>query len=52
VVAFGTYSSATTSKPRSLAFAMPPWVAVLENPSSAEMQAIVLGFGVARSLMA
>ena len=31
---------------------MPPWVTVLEKPSSAERKAMVLGLGVASSAMA
>jgi len=49
VVPLGTYSVASTWKPSSLALSVPPCVAVLENPSSAEMNASVFGFGFARS---
>src|SRR5262249_8399667 len=51
-VPLGTYSSPTTWKPRLCALATPALVTVLEKPSSADTNATVAGFGLARSAIA
>jgi len=43
VAPLGKNSGSRTVNPRSSAVLMPPWVTVLEKPSSAERKAMVLG---------
>src|SRR5215467_13257199 len=52
VVLAGTNSGGITVKPRAWARATAAVVEVFENPSSAEMNAMVVGFGVTSSLIA
>jgi len=51
-VPLGKSSVATTLNPRRFASAEPASATVLENPSSAERNATVLGFGLASSAIA